>query len=116
MSAIITKKQQKALAFRAKQKAKKSGHIGEDQQDVPEQDLPENETHDPSLTAEGSAEKRKLKVVNPERSANDDNKAGLRKKRKAAWDDEEEKEVGEETKSKKEIKQRFILFVGPYIS
>ena len=116
MSDIVTKKKQKALAFRAKQKAKRSGHIDEDQQEVPEQDVPEDEMHDASLVAEGSQSKRRRIAVDSERSAAVDDSVGPKNKRKAAWEDVEENEGVKERKNKKEIKQRFILFVGQYIS
>ncbi|CAD6570793.1 MAG: hypothetical protein TREMPRED_006021 [Tremellales sp. Tagirdzhanova-0007] len=112
MSDIVTKKKQKALAFRAKQKAKRSGHIDEDQQEVPEQDVPEDEMHDASLVAEGSQSKRRRIAVDSERSAAVDDSVGPKNKRKAAWEDVEENEGVKERKNKKEIKQRFILFVG----
>ncbi|WVQ73169.1 hypothetical protein IAR50_002733 [Cryptococcus sp. DSM 104548] len=123
MSTALTKKQQKALAFRSKQKAKKSG--AEVPEDLPEQDLDDNdESEQPEVAAksdekEKSAGKRKRDdEEGNEPSAGDEDTASKSeekgkgketKKRKTAWDEEE----GEKkNKGRKDAKQRFILFVG----
>lgn len=116
MSTTLTKKQQKALAFRSKQKAKRSGKEEVVPQDVPEQDPIEDDGADEvdqPVVAE-SSKKRKREEEAP------GNKAGAKVKGKGkaknAWDDEAEGEEGKiGKKSKKEIKQRFILFVGELI-
>ncbi|ODO05231.1 nucleolar protein 6 [Cryptococcus wingfieldii CBS 7118] len=123
MSTTLTKKQQKALAFRSKQKAKKSGT--EVPEDLPEQDLDDNdENEQPEVVVkanekEKSAGKRKRDdEEEKEPSADDEDtttkpedkgKGKETKKRKTAWDEEEE---GKKNKGRKDAKQRFILFIG----
>ncbi|KGB74861.2 nucleolar protein 6 [Cryptococcus deuterogattii R265] len=121
MSAPLTKKQQKAAAFRSKQKAKKAGV--EAPPDLPEEDVVED--------AEAVAEEQALDQATKKRKRNaeDENteNAGTveeaemsvkpknqeKKKRKTAWDEEGEGESeGKKGKGKKDAKQRFILFVG----
>lgn len=93
MSATLSKKQQKALSFRAKQKAKK-----EDVQDVPEADLEEEEEEAIAPVPETIKE------------------SGRKRKREKAEEVVEEKEEVKESapkkKKSKEAKQRFILFLG----
>ena len=124
MAETLTKKQQKALAFRSKQKAKKSGKAIPG--DLPEAD-PDIDGAD-GAGAEGAGEgsgpatkssgKRKrddeagAEVV----KSKQDLSGGAKGKAKSigkgteGWDDDEE--GGAKKKSKKEIKQRFILFIG----
>lgn len=126
----MTKKQQKALAFRAKQKGKKSGKQEVVPEDVPEQDLvDDNEVEDVAevpAVAEASkkgkstdANKGKPSTAAAEGSSTDVKEAKTAQakgkgKAKNAWDEGEDAEGDAEDgkKSKKEIKQRFILFVG----
>ena len=132
MAEALTKKQQKAQAFRSKQKAKKSGKNEEPQQDVPEQDLvDDNEENEESAKDAGGAAV-KAKDIAGEASTKRKSDAGadvvkeLKKggkdvkgkgKAQNEWAEGEEGEgegVAEKKKSKKEIKQRFILFVGEW--
>lgn len=115
--AVLSKKQQKALAFRAKQKQKAKGLP--EPEDVPENDLVDDNDDaaeastdskaKPSKAAEGKKRKRdddtEAAADGEDDTAKDGKKAA--KKGKTAWDDEEEKK-----KTKKDIKQRFILFIG----
>ncbi|OCF54858.1 hypothetical protein L486_07513 [Kwoniella mangroviensis CBS 10435] len=119
MSTTLTKKQQKLAAFRNKQKAKKSGPGAKDvdQPDVPEQDLmddDEDAAEDAVVVSQPSEkEKAKDKVdegVAVEDEEEEPKKVDKGKKKKTAWDDEEED--GEKKRTKKDVKQRFILFVG----
>ena len=130
MTENLTKKQQKALAFRAKQKGKKSGKQEIVPEDVPEQDLvDDNEVEDVAevpAVAEASkkgkstdANKGEPSPAAAEGSSTDIKEAKTAKakgkgKAKNAWDEGEDAEGDAEDgkKSKKEIKQRFILFVG----
>jgi len=112
MSTTFTKKQQKALDYRSKQKVKKSGRGEIEQADVPEQDLEQDEVVDAVVVGEGSKKKRKREAES-ERVGKEGAKA--KGKTRSAWD-EEDAEGDEGKKSKKEIKQRFILFVGQLIS
>jgi nucleolar protein 6 len=106
MSAPLTKKQQKALAFRTKQKAKRADLP--EPEAVPEQDLDlDAETDDAVVAMEAGSSSKKRK--------RDDEVKGKGKGKKTAWDDDEdgdEADAGAKKKSKKEVKQRFILFVG----
>ena len=112
MSAPLTKKQQKAFAFRAKQKAKKSGQAEDEQEDVPEQDLEEDEVVDVVVAAESSKAKRKRGSEIAEESS-PNLRTRSKPKAKTAWDEDDGGEAGEGgKKSKKEVKQRFILFIG----
>ena len=114
MSAPLTKKQQKALAFRSKQKNKKYGREEVIPDDIPEQDAVEetDEVVDSTPHAEEfKKRKRANEVVEP---VDVKGKDQAPMKAKTAWDDEEGEEEGEGKKSKKEIKQRFILFVGTF--
>lgn len=121
MSAPLTKKQQKAAAFRSKQKAKKAGV--EAPLDLPEEDVVEDaEALEEEQALDQATKKRK-------RNAEDENAENVgtveeaemsvkpknqeKKKRKTAWDEEGEGESeGKKGKGKKDAKQRFILFVG----
>lgn len=108
-TAALTKKQQKALAFRSKQKAKKLGKGDGEQLDVPEQDPVEEEE-----VVEAPVQKKRKRddaIENGGKVVEAEVPKGKGKgKAKTAWDEEEEKDEGK--KSKKEVKQRFILFVG----
>lgn len=119
MSASLTKKQQKALAFRAKQKAKKSGRADGEQEDVPELDLEVDEVVDAVVIAQASKKKRRhdTKELNESEKMTGESKSTTTREKvksrlKIAWDDDQEDEGDGGKKSKKEIKQRFILFVG----
>jgi nucleolar protein 6 len=129
----LSKKQQKALLFRQKQKSKKTGEAIPG--DVPEEDIQEDNdeaapgdvgiaaksTKGESSTA-GAASSKKRKRTGEDKDAEgpaEDLTDGLKGKVKnvgkgkgKAW--EEEGEDGEKSgkKSKKEVKQRFILFIG----
>ncbi|KAL1412891.1 hypothetical protein Q8F55_000640 [Vanrija albida] len=107
MSATLTKKQQKALAFRSKQKAKAKGLP--EPEDVPETDLAEGAEDEggddePAVATASTSSKRKRDDDGDKAEA----KSAKGKGKKTAWDEDEEGDK----KSKKEIKQRFILFVG----
>lgn len=114
MAEALTKKQQKALAFKSKQKAKRRGEINGEAEDVPEQDLIEDEATEEATTSK-EADKKSIKPKAKEGEPESEKKQGKRKK--TAWD-EDEAEGGEEgadkpsKKSKKDVTQRFILFVG----
>lgn len=124
MTEALTKKQQKALAFKEKQKQKRRGEINGVADDVPEQDLIEDEAPEQS---EADKQASKVKAAKDKAAAaaaaaasstesESEKKQGKRKK--TAWDEDEAgKEGGEESekpskKSKKDVTQRFILFVG----
>lgn len=121
MSAALTKKQQKALAFKSKQKAKRRGEGDGQVEDVPEQDLLADD-EEPTVTASEKAEAEAKPAASEQkadknvhlREGESEKKKGKRKK--TAWDDEEEDDAedGEKAskKSKKDVQQRFILFVG----
>jgi len=109
MSTRLTKKQQKALTFRAKQKAKRSGRAEAEQEDVPEQDLEEDEVVDAVVVAEGSGKKRRRHEEDQTDEGAKNTETSKRKANQTAWDEEGD---GAGRKSKKEVKQRFILFVG----
>lgn len=114
MSAALSKKQQKALAFRNKQKAKKRG--GEEPEDLPEADLIDEEEPVVAEKTKPAAEGKKRKreedkgEKSEEAEADKADKKGKGKKEKAAAEGEEDDE--DKKKSKKDIKQRFILFIG----
>ncbi|WWC62628.1 uncharacterized protein I303_105225 [Kwoniella dejecticola CBS 10117] len=128
MSTNLTKKQQKLAAFRNKQKAKKAGANDIDQPDLPEQDLLDDNEEVPDEDAavavkssEKSSKKEKEKskakdqedeVAPPQAEGSTDSAKPVDKgkKRKTAWDEEEE--GADKKKTKKDVKQRFILFVG----
>lgn len=127
MAENLTKKQQKALAFRAKQKGKKSGKQEVVPEDVPEQDLVEdNEVEAVAAVSDAAEASKKGKGIDAGKEEKAEGcskdvketkgaKAKGKGKAKNAWEEGEEGEGGEDAegkKSKKEIKQRFILFVG----
>ena len=142
MSTELTKKQQKAQAFRAKQKAKKGGRGEVDIQDVPEADLDvdgDDVVSEKTVKREEKAEGRKRKredgqsgdasgagpstaagAVDAKAEDGADSKAKAKSKgkgKKSAWDDDEADGEGGEAgkagkKTKKDVKQRFILFIG----
>ncbi|WVR06305.1 hypothetical protein IAU60_003335 [Kwoniella sp. DSM 27419] len=120
MSETLTKKQQKLKAFRSKQKAKKAD--AEVPADLPEQDLlADDDVADAVVVSQAkprAAEKRKRDdeedAVEEGEGAGEGNEKVKQpqekgKKKKTAWDEDEE---GPKKKTKKDIKQRFILFVG----
>lgn len=127
MSAPLSKKQQKAQSFRAKQKAKRAAVP-----DLPEQDDDEvTESADLTSTTASKAKDSKPKVEEDEAYAPlpekkekdaDGEKAGGKKKRKRddGAEDAEIEGYGKtqkhrrvtEPKPKKEVQQRFILFLG----
>ncbi|GFZ45248.1 hypothetical protein JCM24511_02974 [Saitozyma sp. JCM 24511] len=115
MSAPLTKKQQKALAFRSKQKAKKADLPEPDA--VPEEDIDDaGDVIDAVVVSKSSAPAEASSSKDRKRKRDEGEAEAVPKKgkgKKTAWDDDEEGE-GEEgkKKSKKEVKQRFILFVG----
>ncbi|WVN86497.1 uncharacterized protein L203_101661 [Cryptococcus depauperatus CBS 7841] len=117
MSANLTKKQQKALAFRNKQKAKKAD--GETPADLPEEDIIQDDVDQPKEKSVGIdlSKKRKRDEQEKEKTGSDTDEISKKtkdqekKKRKTAWD-EDEGEHGKTEKNKKDAKQRFILFVG----
>ncbi|WWC70813.1 uncharacterized protein I206_104765 [Kwoniella pini CBS 10737] len=126
MSSTLTKKQQKLAAFRNKQKAKKAGGNDVEQPDLPEQDLIDENENDnipeENATVTVKSKEKKTEKTNQKEvtidvqgegaanvEAEGSKKLDKGKKRKTAWDDEEE---GDKKKTKKDIKQRFILFVG----
>nr|ADE10076.1 RRM [Tremella fuciformis] len=103
----LSKKQQKAAAFRAKQKGKKPLP-----EDVPEQDPLVDE--EANQVAE-SSKKRKREEGGDEIVVKSTKGIGKGKAKAGdGWDDEEGKEeaAAAKKKSKKDVKQRFILFVG----
>lgn len=102
MSSTLSRKQQKAQAFKSKQKAKRSGKGDTDQPDVPEVDL--DDEQEPAIAESSSSKKRKRLDTNEATS-----EAVKGKGKAAVEEDKAEKPV---KKSKKEVKQRFILFVG----
>ncbi|KAK8858533.1 hypothetical protein IAR55_002760 [Kwoniella newhampshirensis] len=123
-AAPLTKKQQKALAFRSKQKAKKAG--GEAPPDLPEEDevaQDDEEDHKTvSLSTKGRSKKEDdgqgngddiegSEVVEDGTKASEGSK-DKGKKRKTAWDEDEEGAAEKGKKGRKDAKQRFILFVG----
>lgn len=123
MSTALTKKQQKALAFRSKQKAKRSGKEDIEPQDVPEQDPIEDdadiaEAAGVDVDGPGVAESSKKRKREDDKSeAKVDVKGKGKGKARNAWEEEEGgdgEKAGKKSKKeiKKEIKQRFILFVG----
>lgn len=118
MAEALTKKQQKALAFKTKQKSKRRGDGEIEQPDVPEQDLLDDDEEvvvEKVVEKKEKAKKEATKDVEEAGAEESEKKKGKRKK--TAWDDDEEEEEGEKVakKSKKDIKQRFILFVGKLI-
>jgi nucleolar protein 6 len=111
MAEALTKKQQKALAFKTKQKSKRRGDGEIEQPDVPEQDLLDDDDELPEKVVEKKDKKEVVKEVEEAGAEESEKKKGKRKK--TAWDDEEDEEEEQAAKkSKKDIKQRFILFVG----
>ena len=135
ISSHLTRKQQKAQAFKSKQKAKKRGDDTE-QQDVPEQDPVEDIGDDDAVVSEtrqsktsGSRKAGKSSVEggldvgsSAKRKVGLGTVLGKGKKRKTAWDEEDGDEAEnegsaavttkEKSEKKKEVKQRFILFIG----
>ncbi|ORY28487.1 hypothetical protein BCR39DRAFT_482486 [Naematelia encephala] len=113
MSTTLTKKQQKAQAFRAKQRAKKSGKGETEQDEVPEVDLLEDDVpaETEATIAESSSSSSKKRKREGEEEKEPKASAGKGKGKKTAWDDEEQ-DGDAAKKTKKDIKQRFILFVG----
>ena len=115
MAEALTKKQQKALAFKTKQKSKRRGDGEVEQPDVPEQDLLDDDDEVPDKVIEKKDKKEVVKQTEPSGAEESEKKKGKRKK--TAWDDDEDEEEEEKAakKSKKDIKQRFILFVGKLV-
>lgn len=115
MAEGLTKKQQKALAFKSKQKSKRRGDGEVEQEDVPERDLLDDEGNEvPAEEAKAEVKKSK-KDKEPVVDAAEESEKKKGKRKKTAWDDEEEGEAEAEKpakKSKKDVQQRFILFVG----
>ncbi|WWD18422.1 hypothetical protein CI109_102872 [Kwoniella shandongensis] len=122
-TAALTKKQQKALAFRSKQKAKKAGQ--EAPPDLPEEDevVPDDDEKTVSVNVSGPSKEKSKKEGEGDAGEEDEGAATKKdgestkdkgKKRKTAWDEEEEGEgeAGKGKKGRKDAKQRFILFVG----
>ena len=119
MAEALTKKQQKALAFKNKQKSKRRGDGELEQPDVPEQDLLNDDDEEVAQKVVEKKEKAKKEVTKDvEEGGAEESEKKKGKRKKTAWDDEEEEEEGEKVakKSKKDIKQRFILFVGELLS
>ena len=105
----LSKKQQKAAAFRAKQKGKKPLP-----EDVPEQDPLVDEEAD--QVAE-SSKKRKRDEGGDEIIVKSSKGIGKGKAKAGdGWEDDEDKDEAAvaKKKSKKDAKQRFILFVGKH--
>jgi len=120
MSATLSKKQQKAAAFRAKQKAKKRGI--EEPEDVPEADLDENNDEDATIAEKSSAtkgaddkEKGKKRKREDDEEAGDEEEGEGKDKKGNKKGKGKDKDGEEEKKSKKDIKQRFILFIGAFV-
>jgi hypothetical protein len=114
MAEALTKKQQKALAFKNKQKSKRRGDGELEQPDVPEQDLLNDDDEEvPEKVVEKEKTKKEV-VKDSEEGGAEESEKKKGKRKKTAWDDDEEEEEGDKVakKSKKDIKQRFILFVG----
>ncbi|ORX40126.1 hypothetical protein BD324DRAFT_679179 [Kockovaella imperatae] len=123
MSSHLSRKQQKSQAFKAKQKAKKRGETIPE--DVPEQDLIEDVDEvvdevvgddvvdEPGSSTGTGVVKGKGKALPTETDGPIKEKVSAggkgKKKAKTAWDEDED---GEQVKTKKDIKQRFILFIG----
>jgi type IV secretory pathway VirB10-like protein len=119
MAEALTKKQQKALAFKNKQKSKRRGDGELEQPDVPEQDLLNDDDEEvPEKVVEKKEKAKKEVTKDVEEGGAEESEKKKGKRKKTAWDDEEEEEEGEKVakKSKKDIKQRFILFVGELLS
>jgi nucleolar protein 6 len=123
MAEGLTKKQQKALAFKSKQKSKRRGDGEVEQEDVPEQDIVDDEGNEvPAEEAKVEVKKSKkdkedkeVEGKEPVVDAAEESEKKKGKRKKTAWDDEEEEAAeGEKPakKSKKDVTQRFILFVG----
>jgi len=114
MAEALTKKQQKALAFKNKQKSKRRGDGELEQPDVPEQDLLNDDDEEVSEKVEKKEKAKKEVAKDVEEGGAEESEKKRGKRKKTAWDDDEEEEEGEKVakKSKKDIKQRFILFVG----
>jgi nucleolar protein 6 len=115
MAEALTKKQQKALAFKNKQKSKRRGDGELEQPDVPEQDLLNDDDEEvPEKVVEKKEKAKKEGAKDTEEGGAEESEKKKGKRKKTAWDDDEEEEEGEKVakKSKKDIKQRFILFVG----
>ncbi|AAW43170.1 hypothetical protein CNBD3790 [Cryptococcus deneoformans B-3501A] len=121
MSETLTKKQQKAAAFRSKQKAKKAGV--EAPPDLPEEDVVEDAEAAEEEQVLDQATKKRKRNVEDENAENvvtvEESEVSIKpkdhekKKRKTAWDEEGDGESeGKKGKGKKDAKQRFILFVG----
>lgn len=118
MAEALTKKQQKALAFKNKQKSKRRGDGELEQPDVPEQDLLDDDEEVPEKVVEKKEKAKKEVTKDVEEGGAEESEKKKGKRKKTAWDDDEEEEEGEKVakKSKKDIKQRFILFVGELLS
>ena len=110
----LTKKQQKAAAFKNKQKSKRRGDGEVEQPDVPEQDLLDDDGEEVEKVVVKKEKAKKEVVKDVEEGGAEESEKKKGKRKKTAWDDDEEEEEGEKVakKSKKDIKQRFILFVG----
>ena len=112
---VLSRKQQKSQAFKAKQRAKKRGEA--EPEDVPEEDLidEEEEEDEQVVTSEDSKKlKGKAKEQNGVETKVKSQAEEPRKKRKikTAWDEDDVADGEETKKGKKDIKQRFILFIG----
>jgi nucleolar protein 6 len=113
MAEALTKKQQKALAFKTKQKSKRRGDGEVEQPDVPEQDLLDDDEEVPEKAVEKKEKPKKEVAKDVEEAGAEESEKKKGKRKKTAWDDDEEEEGDKVAKkSKKDIKQRFILFVG----
>ena len=114
MAEGLTKKQQKAAAFKNKQKSIRRGDGEVEQPDVPEQDLLDDDGEEVEKVVEKKEKAKKEVVKDVEEGGAEESEKKKGKRKKTAWDDDEEEEEGEKVakKSKKDIKQRFILFVG----
>lgn len=125
----LSKRQQKALLFRQKQKAAKTGEAIPG--DVPEEDIQEDDDAEaitakvtPETKGESStAGKKRKRAVEEKEGEVQDLTDGLKGKTKdvgkgkgKAWEDDAEGGEKSGKKSKKEIKQRFILFIGEFIT
>ena len=117
MSTSLTKRKQKSLSFRAKQKAKKSGTFQRDQEDVPEYDLAEEGVSEDKVNVDEGVTTTKKRKMDYDACEEPQYPiqvgAKVKPKVNMAWEADATKMDGVDTKkSKKEIKQRFLLFVG----
>ncbi|RXK41599.1 hypothetical protein M231_01098 [Tremella mesenterica] len=107
----LTKKQQKAAAFKAKAKGKGKKDVVP--ADLPEEDVMEvDEVIEPQPEIKGKKRKREVDgdVLGQEKKK--DIGKGKTKSGDGWVEDEQEEGIEGKKKSKKDVKQRFILFVG----